>query len=371
MEEKDKEKWDLSREEIEERIRKSNEEWRKKGATRGGRSSGQGVKLLYIRDYLYHHATKEHPQNANRIQAFLAQHDIEASVKTIYNDIVRLRDDFGVPVVYDARRWGYYITKPEFEPHELRLMVDSIQASKFITQREATTISQKITKLADVYTRPKLTDRHAVVAQRVRSKNEDVVREAGRIHQAIAENRKIGFRYFHYTPDRVNPKQYSKNGEKYVVSPYALLWDNGNYYLYAYITEKDEFRTFRVDRMEAITKPLPDKRDGEKAFKAETLTSQEYKVFQQYHGEKVKVRIRFINRLADVVIDQFGKETVMVPIDKDHFYALLPVELSPPFCAWVATFGRGAKILAPEAAITEMRKFIEKVSDMYKDDGEK
>ena len=371
MEEKDKEKWDLSREEIEERIRKSNEEWRKKGATRGGRSSGQGVKLLYIRDYLYHHATKEHPQNANRIQAFLAQHDIEASVKTIYNDIVRLRDDFGVPVVYDASRWGYYITKPEFEPHELRLMVDSIQASKFITQREATTISQKITKLADVYTRPKLTDRHAVVAQRVRSKNEDVVREAGRIHQAIAENRKIGFRYFHYTPDRVNPKQYSKNGEKYVVSPYALLWDNGNYYLYAYITEKDEFRTFRVDRMEAITKPLPDKRDGEKAFKAETLTSQEYKVFQQYHGEKVKVRIRFINRLADAVIDQFGKETVMVPIDKDHFYALLPVELSPPFCAWVATFGRGAKILAPEAAITEMRKFIEKVSDMYKDDGEK
>ena len=371
MEEKDKEKWDLSREEIEERIRKSNEEWRKKGATRGGRSSGQGVKLLYIRDYLYHHATKEHPQNANRIQAFLAQHDIEASVKTIYNDIVRLRDDFGVPVVYDASRWGYYITKPEFEPHELRLMVDSIQASKFITQREATTISQKITKLADVYTRPKLTDRHAVVAQRVRSKNEDVVREAGRIHQAIAENRKISFRYFHYTPDRVNPKQYSKNGEKYVVSPYALLWDNGNYYLYAYITEKDEFRTFRVDRMEAITKPLPDKRDGEKAFKTETLTSQEYKVFQQYHGEKVKVRIRFVNRLADAVIDQFGKETVMVPIDKDHFYALLPVELSPPFCAWVATFGRGAKILAPEAAITEMRKFIEKVSDMYKDDGEK
>ena len=250
-------------------------------------------------------------------------------------------------------------------------MVDSIQASKFITQREATTISQKITKLADVYTRPKLTDRHAVVAQRVRSKNEDVVREAGRIHQAIAENRKISFRYFHYTPDRVNPKQYSKNGEKYVVSPYALLWDNGNYYLYAYITEKDEFRTFRVDRMEAITKPLPDKRDGEKAFKTETLTSQEYKVFQQYHGEKVKVRIRFVNRLADAVIDQFGKETVMVPIDKDHFYALLPVELSPPFCAWVATFGRGAKILAPEAAITEMRKFIEKVSDMYKDDGEK
>ena len=364
----DQEKWELSREEINERLRKLGQE--KKEPTRGGRSSGQGVKLLYIRDYLYHHATKEHPQNANAIQSFLAQHNIEASVKTIYNDIVRLRDDFAVPVEYNASKWGYYITKPEFEPHELRLMVDSIQASKFITQKEATTISQKITRLADIYTKDSLT-RHAYVAGRVRSKNEDVVREAGRIHQAIAENRKIGFRYFHYTPDRTKPKQYSKSGNLYIVSPYALLWDGGNYYLYAYITEKDEFRTFRVDRMEAITRPLADKRDGGDAFKAEALTSQEYKVFQQYHGEKTKVKIRFINRLADAVIDQFGKETVLVPVDKDHFCAVLPVELSPPFCAWVATFGRAAKILAPDAAITEMRKFIEKVSDMYKDDGEK
>ena len=200
----DQEKWGLSREEIEARLREQNQEQKTKGPTRGGRSSGQGVKLLYIRDYLYHHATKEHPQNANAIQSFLAQHNIEASVKTIYNDIVRLRDDFAVPVEYNASKWGYYITKPEFEPHELRLMVDSIQASKFITQKEATTISQKITRLADVYTKDSLT-RHAYVAGRVRSKNEDVVREAGRIHQAIAENRKIGFRYFHYTPDRTMP----------------------------------------------------------------------------------------------------------------------------------------------------------------------
>ena len=364
----EKEKWDLSREEIEARIKKLGQ--KKPEKTRGGRSSGQGVKLLYIRDYLYHHATKEHPKNATDIKKYLAIHNIEASEKTIYNDIVRLREDFAVPVEYNASKWGYYITKPEFEPHELRLMVDSIQASKFITQTEAQTISQKIVRLADVYTKDSLT-RHAYVSGRVRSKNEDVVREAGRIHQAIAENRKIGFRYFHYTPDRTKPKQYSKNGTHYIVSPYALLWDNGNYYLYAYLTEKDEFRTFRVDRMEGITKPLADKRDGEKAFSATSLTKQEYKVFQQYHGEQVKVRIRFINRLADAVIDQFGKDTVLVPVDEGHFVAVLPVELSPPFCAWVATFGRAAKILAPDAAITEMRKFIEKVNDMYKDDGEK
>lgn len=364
----DQEKWELSREEINERIQKQNQEFKRKGATRRGRSSGQGVKLLYIRDYLYAHATEEHPQNANAIQAFLAQQGIEASVKTIYNDILRLQEDFGVPVEYNASKWGYYITEPEFEPHELRLMVDSIQASKFITQTEARTISQKIVKLADVYTKESLT-RNAYVSDRVRSKNDSVVKDSGRIHRAIAENRKIGFRYYHYTPNKQNQKQYSKKGDLYIVSPYALLWDGGNYYLYAYITEKDEFRTFRIDRMEAITNPLPDKRDGEKAFKAAALTNQEYKVFQQYHGEKVKVRIRFINRLADAVIDQFGKDIMLIPIDEKHFTATLPVELSPPFFAWVATFGRGAKILFPQLAIDEMRKFIERVSDMYKDEG--
>ena len=306
----DDEKWGLSREEIDKRVRELNRKKKATGPTRGGRSSGQGVKLLYIRDFLYAHATKEHPQNANAIQKFLAANAIEASTKTIYNDILRLQEDFAVPVVYDAKRWGYYITEPEFKPYELRLMVDSIQSSKFITQTEARTISQKIAKLGDVYTRPSLTDRHALVSDRVRSANDDVVREADRIHAAIANNRKIKFRYFHYTPNRADPKKYSKNGDFYTVSPYAMLWDNGNYYLYAY-TEKGVFRTFRIDRMERISKPLQKERDGEKEFKAEAITAKEYKVFQMFHGEQVKVRVRFSNRLADAVIDQFGKNTIL------------------------------------------------------------
>ena len=364
----DQEKWELSREEIEARLREQNQGQKMKGLTRGGRSSGQGVKLLYIRDYLYHHATKEHPKNAKAIQKYLAQHSIEASEKTIYNDIVRLREAFAVPVEYNASKWGYYITKPEFEPHELRLMVDSIQASKFITQTEARTISQKITKLADVYTRSGLTDRHALVSDRVRSANEDVVREADRIHQAIANNRKIRFSYFHYTPNKDNPKKYTKNGDFITVSPYAMLWDNGYYYLYAY-TDKGKFHTFRIDRMERISHPLQEERDGQKEFNAEALTAREYKVFQQFHGEKAKVRVRFINRFAEAVIDQFGKNVMLIPIDEKYFTATLPVELSPPVFAWIATFGRRVKILSPEPVVEKMRDFLQRSMDMYKDEG--
>ena len=366
----EKEGWGLTEEEIKERLRQVNRQNAKRGPTRGGRSSGQGVKLLYIRDFLYARATKEHPQNANRIQDFLMSKGIEASTKTIYNDILRLQTDFNVPIVYDVKRWGYYITQPHFEPYELRLMVDSIQSSKFITQKEANTITQKIGTLADIYTKESL-NRVAYVADRVRSKNDSVVKDADRIHKAIAQNHKIGFRYFHYTPNRDNPKRYSKSGGNYIVSPYARLWDNGNYYLYAYLTEKEAFRTFRVDRMEAITQPLPEERDGEKAFKADQITSHEYKVFQMYHGEQMNVRVRFSNHLADAVIDQFGKRVILVPDGEKHFVATLPVEISPPFFAWIATFGHGAKILHPATAIEKMRRFIADVNDMYNDEGEK
>ena len=371
MKEKEKETFGLTEEEIKEKLRKKNQHGSKICPTRGGRSSGQGVKLLYIRDYLYAYATKEHPKNAKAIKDYLAEQGIQADVKTIYNDILRLQVDFHAPIEYNASKWGYYVTEPEFEPYELRLMVDSVQSAKFITQKEAGKISAKIVRLADVYTKASLTDRHNWVHDRITSKEDSVVRDTDKIHQAIRTNRKIGFRYFHYTPTPGNPKKYSKSGNRYIVSPYALLWDNGNYYLYAYLTEKNAFRTFRIDRMESISNPLAEERDGEKAFRKEALTAQEYKVFQMYHGEQMKVRVRFSNHLADAVIDQFGKKVILIPTDEKHFTATLPVEISPPFFAWLATFGRGAKILAPDKAIEKMRDFIERVSDMYKNEAEK
>ena len=330
-----------------------------------GRSSGQGVKLLYIRDYLYTHTNKDNPKNAKHIVSYLASKGIAAKEKTIYNDILRLQIDFGVPVEYNPKKWGYYITKPQFEPYELRLMVDSIQSSKFITQEKAREISNKIKKMADIYTKESL-NRQAYVAGRVRSLNESVVKDADHIHEAIATDRKIAFRYFHYTPNKDNPQTYSKSGERIIVSPYALMWNDGNYYLYAYDGKK--FRTYRVDRMEGISLPLLDKRDGGDEYDKKNLTDQRAKVFSMYHGEAYNVRIRVHNRLADAVIDQFGKDTIMVPYDDNHFTVNVPVELSPPFYAWVATFGKSMKILSPEPAVEGMKKFLQKASEMYQDE---
>ena len=330
-----------------------------------GRSSGQGVKLLYIRDFLYAQATKENPKNAKHIVKYLASHGIPATPKTIYNDILRLQVDFGVPVEYDHHKWGYCITTPQFEPYELRLMVDSVQSSKFITQKKSDEITKKIKGLADVYTKGSL-ERRAIVPDRVRSMNESVVSDADRIHEAIAEDKKISFQYFHYTPNKDKPKNYSKKGDKYTVSPFTLSWNNGNYYLYAH--DGNKFRYFRVDRMESISEPLQDRREHKDEYNAHHLTHPKVKVFDMYSGEEYTVRLRVQNRLADAVIDKFGKDIIMIPHDQSHFTVSVPVEVSPPFFAWVATFGRSMKILSPEPVVEKMKEFLNKAIEMYEDD---
>lgn len=169
-----------------------------------GRSSGQGVKLLYIRDYLYTHATKEHPKNAKDISKYLASMGVSASVKTIYNDILRLQIDFGVPIEYNPSKWGYYITQPQFEPYELRLLVDSVQSAKFLTENMAAQLTQKIKQLADVYTKDSL-NRQAYVSNRVRNMNEEAMRGLDCIYEAISRIKKLAFAFSNIPPAEITP----------------------------------------------------------------------------------------------------------------------------------------------------------------------
>ncbi len=339
-------------------------------ANRGGGNKGKyytGIRLLLLKDYLQANAGKDRIVTRGDIEKYLAEHDFAVEKKTIYADLAVLESEFGLQLEYDPHRKGYRLLNPPFESYELRLLVDGIQSSRFITKEKADEITKKIKALAGRETAETL-NRQTYVADRVRGMNDSVVKDADNIHQAIAADRKISFRYFHYTPDRSKPKTYSKKGSEYIVSPYALLWNNGNYYLYAHDGKK--FRYFRVDRMEKISRPLAEPREAKEAFREKNITAPPAKVFDMYAGKEYSVRIRFINRLADVVIDRFGKDIIMRPLDDEHFTVVVPVEISPPFFAWIATFGRQVKILEPEPVVEEMRRFLEKSLDMVKKDGE-
>ena len=324
-----------------------------------------GVRLLLLKEYLQANAGKTRIVKRKELEEYLMEQGFPVEKKTLYADFAVLDDVFGLHLEYDQHKKGWKLLNPPFEPHELRMLVDGVQSAKFITREKAREITDKIKRLAGKDTVATL-NRQTYVADRVRNQNENVVSEAAHIHQAIAEDRQIGFRYFHYTPDKNNPKSYSKDGKLYIVSPYALLWNNGNYYLYAYDGKK--FRYFRVDRMERIGKPLLQKREANELFKEKDITHQKAKVFDMYGGKEYDVRIRFRRELADVVIDQFGKDVMMLPVDADHFTITVPVEISPPFFAWIATFGRRVKILDPEPVVEKMREFLKRSAEMYEDD---
>lgn len=336
------------------------------------RNNGREIaaRLVVLRDYLFANADKTHAVSMEDIQKeyydaqFMSENGDFVSIKTVYRDLKALEDIWKIRTQYVEKYKGYVLLNPPFEANDLRLIVDSVQASKFITQRKADALTKKITEKCGNGRRHKL-NRPAYVYDRIRSQNDDVVKDAGVFYEAIAADRKISFRYFHLRPDR--SKEYTNKGKPIIVSPFALYWSDGYLYLYCYNGVK--FLTYRVDRMDHITKPLPEKREGAEKYDAEDLTRQKVKVFRMFHGTAHKVKIRFTNNLVDQVVDEFGREIMMIPADADHFTIETPIELSPPFYAWIATFGHAAKIISPPAAVDGMRDFLQKAADMYKDDG--
>ena len=325
-------------------------------------SPGERLFLLY--DFLLKNTNREYVVKYKEITNFLNEHGIYIEKKASYADFEKLRSATGLEIVWNAHKQGYQILNPPFEPYELRLMVDSIQASKFITQTEARKISQKITALADVHTKASL-DRQAYVINRIRNKNESVVKDTDIIHACIRDDKKVAFRYFHYTPRK--QQQFSKKGDMLVVSPFAMLWSDGNYYLYAYVDEKQGFRHFRVDRMEQISR-TESKREGKTAFHKVDLNARQTKVFNMFStGKEYTVRLRCINRMADAIIDRFGKDTMPMPDGDNHFIVSVPVEVSEPFYAWVCSFGRRIRIVSPEPVVEEMKEFIGKIAGMYEE----
>ena len=202
--------------------------------------------------------------------------------------------------------------------------------------------------------------------------SESVVEGTDIIYQAISADQQIEFRFAHHTPDYKHPKRYSNDGAYYTVSPFALYWNNGFYYLYAYLSDKKDFHFFRIDRMEDISPLIGKKRDGKEEFRSANLSSakRKAKIFDMYSGDEYLIRLQCQNKIADYIIDKFGKDTMLIPVDEKHFIVDVFVEISPPFFAWIATFGKQIKILSPDPVVAEMKKFINNVSEMYKDEGE-
>ena len=325
------------------------------------KSPQQKLKLLRLMSILLTHTDENHPLSVSEIISHLESYDIKAERKSIYDDLEALRL-FGLDVVSTrGRGCGYYIGSRDFELPELKLLVDSVQSSKFITQKKTESLIGKIEKLASVYD-AELLHRQVYVRNRVKSMNESVYYNVDSISSAINSNKRIHFRYYEYTVAK--ERKFRHDGAVYEISPFALIWDDENYYMLGWDAAAGRMKHFRVDKMEGISE-CDAEREGRQAFESVDLAAYSQKVFGMFTGEEVPVHLRFHRHLAGAVIDRFGKEIMLVPDGEEHFTFTVPVVLSPKFYAWVFGFGTEAEILGPQRARTAMAEMLRATLGAY------
>lgn len=338
------------------------------------KSANQKLKLLYLMDILLERTDEEHGITMQEILDALKAHGVTAERKSIYDDFESLRT-YGLDVLMrkENRNYVYYAPNPRFELAELKLLVDSVQAAKFITAKKSNELIKKIEKLASRYEAGKL-QRQVFVAERVKTENESIFYNVDILHAAIGDNSKISFQYFQWNVKK--EAELRRNGERYEVSPWALSWDDEYYYLIAYDSAAEEIRHYRVDKMLKI-QATGETREGQEAFRAFDPATYTRKSFGMFGGREETVTLLCKNSLAGVIIDRFGRDVFMVPQRADTdgtgqdneeqgwFKTKIKVAVSKHFLSWVMALGEGVKLVGPDWVTEEMKSEIRRLQQQY------
>jgi len=319
------------------------------------KQSGQKVKLLILRDYLLRQADEEHPVPTQQLQAELERWGVSAERKSIYSDMEALRQ-FGLDVQYrKGKEPGWFVGEREFELPELKLLVDAVQSSRFISRKKSQALIGKLEALTSVGQARQL-QRQVYVDRRVKTGNEGVYYAIDTLHAAIAGDRAVSFRYFDY--DVRKAKVFRRGGERYAVSPYGLIWGEENYYyLVGWDHAGRELRHYRVDRMaELEISTLP--RLGDESCRGFDLAEYGQKHFRMFSGREAQVRLRCEDRFVNVMLDRFGQEVMLIPEGEGHFALTVEAVVSPQFYGWLFGLGPGVALTGPSWAVEEYQKML-------------
>lgn len=322
------------------------------------KSDHQKLSLLYIKNHLEKNSNEDHPVNAQELIDMLRLHGISCERKTIYSDIAALQD-FGIDIVNRrGKNGGYYIASRNFELPELKLLIDAVQSSRFLTQKKSRELIEKLCQQCNRYD-ASLMHRDIVIDRRVKSMNETIYYNVDSVQEAIVRNSQIRFRYFDWG---IDGKRHYRDKE-YIASPYSLCQDHENYYLLAH-SPRYGVTHYRLDRMTQI------ELTGEARVPCPELTGPALirhanQLFQMYTGKTSTVKLRFHRSLANVVIDRFGPDTMMIPDGPSHFTFTIEAAVSTQFLSWVIGFDGNAEILYPPHVVDECMQLCKKIISQH------
>ncbi|MGN0456907.1 MAG: helix-turn-helix transcriptional regulator [Acutalibacteraceae bacterium] len=304
-------------------------------------------RTVTILKYLWDCSDETNPVTTNDIIEHLAFIGIITTRKTVTEDIAELQS-IGIDIVCNRSRQNeYFIGTRHLELAELKLLVDAVQAAKFLSPKKSMELIGKLSSLASPH-QGDLLKRSLYVDGKAKTENEKVFYSVDTLYTAIQTEKTVTFKYIEYTAEK--KQVYKHNGKKYVLSPYDMVWCNDAYYVFGWSESHGMVVKFRVDRMYRPTlsdeayRPKPNDYD---------IASFCRKVFSMYDGQLCTVELKCENSMMKNIIDRFGENVQTVVYDYNHFTVTVEVSVSPTFYAWVFTYGEKVEILSPPAVREE------------------
>lgn len=310
-------------------------------------------RILYLLQLFQAQTDEDHPISTFEIIDYFKARGVVTDRKTVKDDIDTL-NGCGIEImVIEGRPNKYYFADRKFQLPELKLLVDAVEASKFITAKKSAELIEKITSMTSAYNGNEL-NRHLYTVGRIKPENENIYYVVDTIFRAIKLGRKISFQYFRYDVHRNRIARH--DGEPFIFSPYAMLYNEDRYYVLGYYSIFDKITTFRVDRMgvpEILDEPVKRRPDD---FDPVDYT---VNVFSMYDGNMETVELCCENDMMDSVLDRFGDEVNIEPIDDEHFKATAAVSVSQTFFAWIFQFAGHIQLAGPVAVQERFQKMLD------------
>ena len=350
-------------------------------SNQGGRRENQKFKSLLVWQYLLKHTDDTHSVTLDDIKKHLTSYNIITDRHSISRDIRALQDLMDLEYEMDDveleereklryeiefKRGCKVISRP-YAFEDLRLLAECIHSAKFISDKQERGLLEAIQGLCSDYQIEEL-EKEVYVFGRPKTKNRSIMYSMNTIRDAINSNYKISFTYLKYTKDSMTEQVARKKGKPYVVSPFNLIINDGNYYLLAYDTPKERITTYRLDRIRDV-KLLSVERDGHTAYNSLNLDTYLRRVFSMYStGNLKRVKLRFTNDMLDTVIDRFGSGNDLIYFfepDKRHFSVEVEIDVSDQFYAWICGFRKKVKIENPSEVVEGFKKFLADITDRY------